>query len=275
MTELIPRHVRRKLAALRREQAEALGSGRPAAKSMPATLPPSSDGRLVLVTPGSLPPVREITAGGGLCWSLRLSPEQTHPCLGERVRDAARHLGARAAGGEQCHAALYLDLETLGFAGVPLFLVGMLHAGPGGFHIHQFLARDYSEEEAVLQACRPLLQQARCLVTYNGKSFDWPFLTARYQFYLQAPPAPPKHLDLLPLARRLYGSRLPDCSLGTVEEHVLGLERRGDVSGSAIPELYHRAVAEDNPQLLAPVLYHNQVDLLSLVCLAGRWREHL
>lgn len=274
MTELIPRHVRRQLAALRREQAAADPSVS-SARSVPTALRPPSEGRLVVEAPECLPPVRELTTGGGLCWSLRLTPEQIHPRLHERVREATRELGATAPGASRCHATLYLDLETLGFAGVPLFLVGMLHAGPGGFHIHQFLARDYSEEEAVLEACRPLLQQARYLITYNGKTFDWPFLTARYQFHLQPPPAPPEHLDLLPLARRWYRRRLPDCSLATVEEHVLGLERRGDVSGSAIPDLYHRAVAEDNPRLLAPVLYHNQVDLLSLVCLAGRWREHL
>ncbi len=275
MTELIPRHVRRQLAALRREQPDPTGPERPSGRCAPAPRCPSAGSRLVLQPPESLPPVWEVTTGGGLCWSLRLTPTQTHPRLDERVREAARDLGAAAPGAGRDHAALYLDLETLGFAGVPLFLVGMLHAGPGGFHIHQFVARDYSEEEAVLEACRPLLQQARYLITYNGKTFDWPFLTARYQFYLQPPPTLPKHLDLLPLARRLYRSRLPDCSLSTVEDHVLGFERRGDVAGSAIPELYHRAVAEGNPQLLAPVLYHNQVDLLSLVCLAGGWREHL
>ena len=69
--------------------------------------------------------------------------------------------------------------------------------------------------------------------------------------------------------------RLPNCSLGTVEQHVLGIERRGDVPGSVIPDLYHRAVAEGDLRVLAPVLYHNQVDLLSLACLAGRWVESL
>jgi len=229
----------------------------------------------VVTAPAQLPPAREIVGAGGVCWSLRLTAEHTHPELGDRLQEATRDLGEAATGATPPHAALYLDLETLGFAGTALFLVGMLHAGPHGFHVHQFLARDYSEEAAVLEACRPLLQEAQCLVTYNGRAFDWPFLTERYRYHLLSPPTAPVHMDLLPVARRLCGKALPDCSLGTVEQHVLGIARVGDVPGSAIPDLYHRAVAEANLQLLAPVLYHNQVDLLSLCCLMSKWKEHL
>ena len=284
MNDLIPRHVRRQLAALRKG-AEA--------ESPPLSPPPlQGEGaggeapapRRVLILPAAetLPALLEVESESGACGSFRLRPEEAHPELREWLARAAKELGQVPAGAGAPHGALYLDLETLGFTGCPLFLVGMLHAGAEGFHVHQFLARDYSEEAAVLEVCRPLLEQAQCLVTYNGRTFDWPFLTSRYRYWRQPPPAAPPHLDLLPLARRLYGGppncsvgRLPNCSLGTVEEHVLGIERRGDVPGSAIPDLYHRAVAEEDLQILAPVLYHNQVDLLSLACLAGRWAEHL
>jgi uncharacterized protein YprB with RNaseH-like and TPR domain len=275
MTELVPRHVRRQLAALRREQAGEAGGPVEPAVPAPRSLRPEPPHRLVLAAPESLPPALEVAGEGGVCWSFRLAPEQAHPELRAWLQAAAQEIGEAAAGVARRHAALYLDLETLGFAGVPLFLVGMLHAGPQGFHVHQFLARDYSEEAAVLEACRLLLEQAQCLVTYNGRTFDWPFLIGRYHYHRLPPPAQPAHVDLLPIARRLHRGRLPDCSLSTVEEYVLGVERVGDVPSSAIPDLYHRAVAEEDLQLLAPVLYHNQVDLLSLVCLAGRWREHL
>ncbi len=274
MTELIPRHVRRQLSALRREAGgedrppEAESPPRPATPAVPVC-------RLLVQAPEELPPALEVGGEAGPCWSFRLGPEQAHPELREWLRRAAEEMGEAMTGVARRHGALYLDLETLGFAGVQLFLVGMLHAGAEGFHVHQFLARDYSEEAAVLEVCRPLLEQAECLVTYNGRTFDWPFLTGRYQYHLRPPPALPQHLDLLPIARRLYRGRLPNCALGTVETHVLGIEREGDVPGSAIPDLYHRAVAEEDPQVLAPVLYHNQVDLLSLACLAGRWREYL
>lgn len=275
MNELIPRHVRRQLAALRREGGrDEEGAPRAEAPAPPAPPTPGRT-RLRVQAPEGLPPAVEVVSEAGLCWSFRRAPEEAHPDLREWLQRAAEEMGEAAAGAARRHSALYLDLETLGFAGVQLFLVGMLHAGPSGFHVHQFLARDYSEEAAVLEACRPLLVEAECLVTYNGRTFDWPFLTGRYQYHLLPPPALPRHLDLLPIARRLYRGRLPNCALGTVEAHVLGIEREGDVPGSAIPDLYHRAVAQEDLQVLVPVLYHNQLDLLSLACLAGRWKEYL
>jgi uncharacterized protein YprB with RNaseH-like and TPR domain len=151
----------------------------------------------------------------------------------------------------------------------------MLHAGPQGFHVHQFLARDYSEEPAILEATATLLAPAQTLVTYNGLCFDWPYLADRRRFHLLPPLPPPRHLDLLTTARRLYRGRLPDCSLNTVETHILGVGRQGDVAGARIPEVYHGAVAAGDLNLLAPVAFHNLVDLLTLACLAALWRPHL
>ncbi|HEY3396985.1 MAG TPA: ribonuclease H-like domain-containing protein [Armatimonadota bacterium] len=277
MSELIPRHVRRRLAALRREQLSA-GAEPGSAPPPPATEPtrgPAPAVRLRIEAPTTLPPGEELETEQGPCLSFRLAPGHAHtayePWLAQALTDLAGHplpVGPR-------HEALYLDLETLGLSGVPVFLVGLLHVGPGGFHLHQFLARDYSEEAALLLAIQPLLAGVRCLLTYNGRSFDWPFLRDRCALYGLPLPPEPRHVDLLHLARKCCRGFLPNCSLGTVESHLLGVERCDDVPGHLIPDLYHRAVAEDNLQLLAPVLHHNQLDLLTLACLTALWREHL
>jgi uncharacterized protein len=113
-------------------------------------------------------------------------------------------------------------------------------------------------------------------MTYNGRSFDWPFLADRRRLHLLPPlPLPAEHLDLLLTARRLYRGLLPSHRLDCIEREVLGLERRGDVPGSQIARLYHQAVAEGNLNLLAPVLHHNLIDLVSLACLADAWQEYL
>ena len=226
---------------------------------------------MVVSAPVELPPSLEMTVGESACLSFRLAPEVAHPELAVRLAEAARTLPAEFAGAHRC---VFLDLETLGLSDAQVFLVGIVHVGPEGFHAHQFLARDYSEEQAVLEAAEPLLA-ADCLLTYNGRAFDWPFLADRRRLHLLPPLAAPRHLDLLMTARRLYRGVLPSCGLDCVEREVLGLERRGDVPGREIAALYHRAVAEQNLPALAPILHHNLVDLLSLACLAGEWREHL
>lgn len=204
-----------------------------------------------------------------------MAPEYGHPAYGPWLRQVAADLAGHPAGADRRHDAVYLDLETLALSGAPVFLVGMLHAGPEGFHVHQFLARDYSEEPAILEAAASVLAPAQTLVTYNGLTFDWPYLADRRHFHLLPPLPAPRHLDLLPTARRLYRGRLPDCSLSTVEAHVLGVGRVGDVAGAQVPQVYHRAVAAGDLNLLAPVAFHNLVDLLTLACLAALWREHL
>jgi uncharacterized protein YprB with RNaseH-like and TPR domain len=167
------------------------------------------------------------------------------------------------------------DLETLGLASAPIFLAGLLHESPAGLHLHQFLARDHSEEMALLAAAEPLLDSADWVISYNGKSFDWPFWLDRRRYYRLPPPEKEVvHVDLLHTARRcLQGA--PDCRLSTVEECVLGFRRTDDVPGAEIPLLYQEAVQEGKLEALAPVLYHNQLDLLSLYCLMADWHSEV
>src|SRR5206468_730554 len=74
---------------------------------------------------------------------------------------------------------LFLDLETCGFSGTPLFLIGLLRQMDGDLVVEQLLARNYDEEPAVLVEFWSLLRQCEVLVTFNGKTFDWPFVLDR------------------------------------------------------------------------------------------------
>ena len=268
MSSLLPREVRRRLAALR-------GGEEPGPS--PALTPAQPPEALLTVEPPPhLPLGRALAGAEGSCLSFRLTAEAAHPVLAAWLAGSAAQLSGSPADPALGHGLAFLDLETLGLSAAPLFLVGLMHGGPEGLHVHQFLARDYAEEAAVLEACHDLVAAAEVLVTYNGLSFDWPYLADRLRYYRLPPlPQPGWHLDLLHVARRQCRGRLPNCSLTTVETHLLGLARRGDVPGADIPPLYHRAVAQEDLSLLAPVLHHNLVDLLSLACLAAQWRDHL
>jgi uncharacterized protein YprB with RNaseH-like and TPR domain len=79
---------------------------------------------------------------------------------------------------------LFLDTETTGLAGgsgTYAFLVGIAWWGDGGLEIEQFFLREYSEERAFLFALRERIAERPVLVTFNGKSFDWPLLETRYR----------------------------------------------------------------------------------------------
>ena len=60
------------------------------------------------------------------------------------------------------------------------------------------------------------------------------------------------------------------CTLGALEQAVLGFHRTGDVPGGEIPTRYFHYVRTSDVRPLVPVLEHNRLDLLSLAAVAAR-----
>ncbi len=85
---------------------------------------------------------------------------------------------------------LFLDTETTGLmggTGTYPFLVGIAWWDAGGLEVEQFFMRDYHEEHALLVTLAERLAERRVLVTFNGKSFDWPLLETRYKMTRKIP----------------------------------------------------------------------------------------
>lgn len=165
----------------------------------------------------------------------------------------------------------FYDIETAGLSpSTYLFLCGVLTVRDGAFHVEQILARDYPEEKAMLYRLRELLGQARFVVTFNGRSFDMPFTRTRMAVNRIDYTESYATLDLLGPTRRAFSKLLPNCRLGTVEYFLTGEERTGDVPGREIPRVYHEFVRTGDARTLAGVLYHNRMDLLTMVIILNR-----
>ena len=210
--------------------------------------------------------------------------EHQHGCATLRVT-APLHVIAEWAGEPrladvELDTFAFLDTETTGLAGgtgTYAFLVGVGRYDGQEFHLAQFFMRDPIEEPALLAALTGFLQPCQALVTFNGKGFDVPLLNTRYITNgEQSPLASLAHLDLLPLARRLWRPRLPSRALGYLEEHILGLVRdREDVPGWVIPSLYFGYLRSGDARAMKSVFYHNAVDVLSLAALLSHVAELL
>ena len=167
-----------------------------------------------------------------------------------------------------------LDTETTGLgtaAGTLAFLVGLGWWEGDRFRQLQLLCPDHADEAALLAAVEAAIPPDAWLVTYNGRAFDWPLLVTRYRMLRRAAPAHAGMLDLLPHVRRLFRHRLGDARLATVERHLLGVRRDGDVGGAEIPERYLAFIRGGSAAPLAPVVAHNAEDVRSL----GRLLVHL
>jgi uncharacterized protein YprB with RNaseH-like and TPR domain len=175
-------------------------------------------------------------------------------------------------------AFAFLDTETSGLSGgtgTYAFLVGAARFIDGQFVLRQFFMRDPAEEPALLEGLADFLAPAQGLITFNGKAFDAPLLTTRYT--LHRIPVPYKnysHLDLLPLARRLWRDRLESRALKYLEEHVLGFARSSDeVPGYEIPWLYFDYLRTRDARPLAGVFYHNAMDVVAMAALLAHMNE--
>jgi uncharacterized protein YprB with RNaseH-like and TPR domain len=159
----------------------------------------------------------------------------------------------------------FFDVETLGFHGRQVFLIGLALAEKTRWSFVQLFARDYAEEEAIVDAFIGYAAMRSFWISFNGKSFDVPFLKARAAFYRKEIPVPEVHLDLLHGARRVYRGLLPDCRLTTLEARVFGRPRTRDLAGRAIPGAYHHYVRTGCESEIERILEHNRNDLASLV----------
>ena len=169
------------------------------------------------------------------------------------------------------HNMLLLDLETTGLAGgtgtLP-FVIGIGWFAQTQFTVRQWLLPRPGAEGPILRELQLRLEQASCLVTFNGKSFDWPLLKTRFilnRLPLQSLP----HVDVLHCARRIYKNQFESLRLEVLQHQLLGHRRLNDIPGALIPELYFRALRENRPELLQPVLEHNAQDIVALAGVFG------
>lgn len=211
------------------------------------------------------------------------APEYCEPAaaaldLLTRNKDEALSRKTRAAL-ENPEKWLFLDTETTGLAGgtgTYAFLTGIAWWDAGGLQVEQFFMRDFADEPSVLCELAERIAERPVLVTFNGKTFDWPLLESRFTMTRRiAVPKLAAHLDLLHPARALWKIRLGSVRLTELERQVLNAERLGwrredDVASALIPQFYFDYLRGGSAAPLAGVVRHNQMDLRGLAALFGK-----
>jgi uncharacterized protein YprB with RNaseH-like and TPR domain len=160
---------------------------------------------------------------------------------------------------------LFVDLETTGLAHTPLFLIGTLGWEDDDLVVRQYLARDYAEEAATIELFAEELSRRNMLSSFNGKSFDIPYVRMRSIAHSIKCEINHPHFDLLHECRRVWKGSFPNCKLQTLEQRVCGRPARvGDIPGRDIPMAYHAFVRTGNATEIAQIMRHNMLDLLTL-----------
>lgn len=180
---------------------------------------------------------------------------------------AARALGVDELPPERLR---FYDTETTGLgqgAGNVPFLHAVARIEGDELAVHQYFLADHTGEPDLLTALTAdHFAPGSVVVTFNGKSFDWPLLQARLALW-RLPRVAAAHADLIHASRRLWRRRLGRVALAEVEAGVLGIHRSGDLPGREAPARYFAWLEDGRADWVEPVFEHNAADVCSLAVL--------
>jgi len=181
---------------------------------------------------------------------------------------------------------LFLDIETLGIYDSPIIIVGVGFYKDHKFEIHLFFARNIEEEIAICEHLRKeILPQFGCFVSYNGKSFDIPYLASRFLYFFDENPMIKKgdipykdintkfhHIDLYHNCRRKYKGQFYNYKLTTMEEKLLGWKRENELPSSLVGTCYKKYLKDPSRYigLVKETIEHNYFDVYSMPLILKR-----
>lgn len=162
---------------------------------------------------------------------------------------------------------LIFDIETTGLhhQHCEVILIGYLYVKDGKIYAEQLFAENPKEEAAVLESFKIISKSFSYHLSYNGNSFDIPFLNSRFKHHsIDYILDKSLNIDLLRVARKLSKSlNLENYKLKTVEA-FLGIHREDLISGKESVDLYHQYVFSQSNTLRDTILLHNLEDILYL-----------
>lgn len=169
---------------------------------------------------------------------------------------------------EKTESFLFFDIETTGFSrdNTILYLIGCGYFAEEGFQFIQWFNDDGTSEEEILLAFQNILSKKDWqLVTFNGNSFDIPYLKRHYDLNeltcdIEKYPSLDFYQFLKPfqnLFQMTHGKQKD-------WEHFLELYREDIYDGGQLIAVYKEYLMNKEEALLHNLLLHNEEDLLGM-----------
>ncbi|MFX1364279.1 MAG: ribonuclease H-like domain-containing protein [Promethearchaeota archaeon] len=175
---------------------------------------------------------------------------------------------------------LFLDIETLGIIDSPVIIVGIGFFKQNSFRICIYFTRKREEEIAIYEHLKTkIFPNHKCFVTYNGKTFDIPYLANRFLYFFDENPMISQkdqpyekhntkfhHIDLFHHCRRIYNGKYNNFALTNMEKKLLNRSRENTLPSSLVGLCYRKY--KENPKryigLIKEVIEHNYYDIYSM-----------
>lgn len=159
---------------------------------------------------------------------------------------------------------LYLDIETTGLSPETSALTVIGCCEKDGTAV-QWFNESGSEQKKILSSFLSYAERFDTFVTYNGGTFDLPFLKKKCEEYGLPYSIEGKNCIDLYKNLRSWKHLLPLQNLKqkTVEE-FLEIKRKDRLSGRQLVKVYQDYIKTRQPELKSMILQHNKEDILSL-----------
>lgn len=168
---------------------------------------------------------------------------------------------------------IFLDIETLGLSNTPIILLGIAKIMKNKINVKQYFSRQIAEESAVLDAFLSDINQESIFVTFNGQTFDIPFILNRMGRLNIKRRIDHQHYDMLHHSRRQWSPQLTNCKLTTLERHLFDIIREDDIPSGLVPDFYSTYLKTGNPGPLIPIIEHNRQDIITLALIFSKLHQ--
>lgn len=161
----------------------------------------------------------------------------------------------------------FFDIETTGFSRSKdiVYLVGFLIYDGSNYIIKQYLLESIDEENQLLNCLIDDFNNSECLITFNGDTFDIPFLNSKYKNHNINYRIPmEKSVDIYKIIKKnKYLFDLKSFKLKSIEKH-LGINRKDTKSGKECISLFYDYLNNNSEESKKIILQHNYDDLYYL-----------
>lgn len=156
-----------------------------------------------------------------------------------------------------------LDIETTGLSRKKdlIITIGLLYGEDGAIVTEQYFAESLMDEVNLIEKFLERMKSFDTILTYNGDSFDLPFIREKINFY-GFEDFDAKQIDLYKTVRK-YRDILGLQNINQKEvEKYLHIERRENLKGSDVALLYKNFLLKGVSS--EEIILHNKYDLINL-----------
>ena len=161
---------------------------------------------------------------------------------------------------------IIFDIETTGLSHKhsKVILIGYAYPSVNGIEGSQTMITDFEEEALLLLDLLNHFEEKDYFITFNGDSFDIPFVNARLRANgLNLTLGKSSSYDVYRRAKKLKLLQGESSTLKSIEKHF-GIEREDTISGKESVALYKEYQKSGSEKLKDLILLHNHDDIVNL-----------